>query len=79
MTLEEKIENFPRQFDEGFTSREMRKLTKELEIDHAKFLNILGVRTCHIVKGEPLTYVCDVFESAYCVIEGRQKTIYEWD
>lgn len=75
------VANFKTKNKEGFTNKEIRKLVAENfpNVTKEQFYEKLGVNTCMVIDGEVVTYHCDVETALICLVEGREKNIFEWD
>ena len=64
----------------GYTRREILDIIRPIGIHHNTFWKKFGVNTCGVgPNGESLMYPCDVELAIRCCIEGRDKTVAEWD
>ena len=79
MTAQEMIDNFRRYQKEGFTEKELIQLCDKNKIDYDKFADKLGVNTGMVIGGDFITYEWDVELALRCVLEDRDKTVFEWD
>ena len=79
MTAQEMIDNFRRYHKEGFTGKELIQLCDKNKIDYDKFADKLGVNTGMVIGGDFITYEWDVELALRCVLEDRDKTVFEWD
>ncbi len=77
--ISEIINNYPTKYKEGFMESEVNSLLEKYGLDSKKFYEKLGVNTCIEIDGEILTYHCDIETALFCLIENRDKTIWEWD
>ena len=77
--ISEIIDNYKTKYKEGFTSKEIKSLIKEYNLDSKKFYESLGVNTCAIIDDEVITYHCDIKSALYCILENRDKHLWEWD
>jgi hypothetical protein len=80
MNIEEKVKNFKRKNEIGFTISEEKELLKEFPgIDMRKYNNALNRITCIEIDGEIILYTHDIINALYCGIERRNLRNYEWD
>lgn len=73
------VYDYPTKNKQGFVQSEIDKLITEHNMDADAFYKALGVNTCMIIKGEIVTYHCDIAKAFHCVIENRDQTLDEWD
>lgn len=73
------VEHFPTKHKEGFTSKEIITFIEEHKLNQELFFEKLGINTGMLKEGECLTYHCDILTAFKCILENREKTIYEWD
>jgi len=64
----------------GYTEREVLDIIRSLGINHKTFWKKFGINTCAVSKtGETLMYGRDIEVAIRCCVEGRDKTVWEWD
>jgi hypothetical protein len=73
------IEEYPTKHKEGFIGSEIITIINKYGISSDAFFDALGVNTCMIIDGDMITYHCDIITALYCVLEDRDKHLWEWD
>lgn len=73
------VDSHPTKYPNGYTLDDMKSLCKELSIDFNVFGEKLGVNTGMVIKGESVTYHCDVELAIRLCLENRDMTLLEWD
>ena len=77
--IKEIIDNYPTRYKEGFMGAEINSFLEEYNLDKEKFYEKLGINTVMVIGGETITYHCDIATALFCLIENRDKHLWEWD
>ena len=70
-----------RRFNYGMTRKEIKVMLKQLKISEKDFWIKFGLNTCAFdeASDEVLHYHFDILTALRCVVENRDKYVYEWD
>lgn len=77
--LSEVIDNFPRKHKHGLVKEEVDVILEKYGVDKKAYAKEMGINTAMIIDGEIVNYDNDIEKSIRCVLEGRTKTVFEWD
>lgn len=80
MTLQQKVDNYPTKYRQGFTYAELMALVKEFpHMDKDKFEVAMDGNTCMVIDDQVIYYHCDVLTALRCGIGKRNIALSEWD
>lgn len=83
MDYRERVNKFPRKYEEGFLNEEIEKLVQEISAEtqfaRDKFDAAMWGHTCLLKEEGIVIYPWDVEKAIECGLENRNLTVSEWD
>lgn len=80
--VQELVNNFKTEHEMGLNPSEQAELITMLpeSVTWESLGAAMGINTCMVnERGEIVSYHCDIITGIMCVIENREKRLYEWD